>query len=63
MADAPTLSERVAQYERSVIAGAIAAHRGRLRPVYESLGIGRKTLYEKMQKHGLDRRLLTDGDD
>lgn len=63
VADAPTLSERVAQYERSVIAGAIAAHRGRLRPVYESLGIGRKTLYEKMQKHGLDRRLLTDGED
>ncbi|MGA0540670.1 sigma-54-dependent transcriptional regulator [Neotabrizicola sp. VNH66] len=54
------LAERVADYERSLIAGAIAAHGGRLKPVYETLGISRKTLYEKMQKHGLDRRLITD---
>jgi two-component system C4-dicarboxylate transport response regulator DctD len=58
--EAPRLADRVAAFERSVIAGAIAAHGGRLRPVYEALGIGRKTLYEKMQKHGLDRRLLTE---
>jgi two-component system C4-dicarboxylate transport response regulator DctD len=57
------LAERVAGFERSVIAGAIAAHRGHLRRVYESLGISRKTLYEKMQKHGLDRHLITDSDD
>ncbi len=38
----------------------IAAHQGHLRKVYESLGISRKTLYEKMQKHGLDRRLIAD---
>lgn len=60
---ATRLAETVAQYERSVIAGAIAAHRGRLRAVYETLGISRKTLYEKMQKHGLDRRLIVDGDE
>jgi two-component system C4-dicarboxylate transport response regulator DctD len=48
-----------------VIAGAIAAHGGHLRRVYESLGVSRKTLYEKMQKHGLDRRLVVEaeGDD
>ena len=57
------LAERVAEFERSVIAAAIAAHRGRLRRVYESLGISRKTLYEKMQKHGLDRRLVVEGDE
>ena len=34
--------------ERGIIAGAIAAHGGALRPVYEQLGISRKTLYEKM---------------
>jgi two-component system C4-dicarboxylate transport response regulator DctD len=56
------LADRVAQFERSVIAGAIAAHSGRLRSVYEQLGISRKTLYEKMQKHGLDRRLLSEAD-
>lgn len=59
---AARLPERVAAFERSVIAAAIAAAGGRLRPAYEALGIGRKTLYEKMQKHGLDRQLLLDPD-
>ncbi|MDS9467116.1 sigma-54 dependent transcriptional regulator [Paracoccus sp. MBLB3053] len=54
------LSDRVADFERSLIAGAIAAHGGRLRPVYETLGISRKTLYEKMQKYALDRRMIVD---
>jgi two-component system, NtrC family, C4-dicarboxylate transport response regulator DctD len=61
-ATAPRLADRVAAFERSVIAGAIAAHGGHLRRVYESLGMSRKTLYEKMLKHGLDRRLIVDGD-
>ncbi|MGL6210274.1 MAG: sigma-54-dependent transcriptional regulator, partial [Paracoccaceae bacterium] len=61
-ADASRLADRVAGFERSVIAGAIAAHGGHLRRVYESLGVSRKTLYEKMQKHGLDRHLIVDGD-
>lgn len=56
------LAERVAEFERSVIGAAIAAHGGHLRGVYESLGISRKTLYEKMQKYGLDRRLLLEGE-
>ncbi|MBU9699111.1 sigma-54 dependent transcriptional regulator [Rhodobacteraceae bacterium HSP-20] len=56
----PRLADRVALYERSVIAGTIAAHGGHLRRVYEQLGISRKTLYEKMVKHGLDRRLLSE---
>jgi two-component system C4-dicarboxylate transport response regulator DctD len=60
--EANRLADRVAGFERSVIAGAIAAHGGRLRRVYESLGISRKTLYEKMQKHGLDRRLVEEDD-
>lgn len=57
------LADRVAGFERSVIAAAITAHGGHLRRVYESLGISRKTLYEKMQKHGLDRRLIVESDD
>ena len=59
-ADGARLAERVAAFERSLIAGAIAAHGGRLRAVYETLGISRKTLYEKMQKYGLDRRLIVE---
>ena len=49
------LADRVAAFERSVIAGALTAHGGSLKPVYETLGISRKTLYEKMQRHGLDK--------
>jgi two-component system, NtrC family, C4-dicarboxylate transport response regulator DctD len=60
--DVPRLADRVAGFERSVIAGTIAAHGGHLRRVYEQLGVSRKTLYEKMQKHGLDRRLIADDD-
>ena len=56
--DAGRLADKVAAFERNIIAGAIAAHGGALRPVYESLGISRKTLYEKMQKYGLDKKLL-----
>jgi two-component system C4-dicarboxylate transport response regulator DctD len=58
----PRLADRVAGFERSVIGAAIAAHGGHLRGVYESLGISRKTLYEKMLKHGLDRRLILDAE-
>ncbi len=54
------LADRVAAFERSVIAAAISAHQGHLRKVYESLGMSRKTLYEKMQKHGLESRLIAD---
>jgi two-component system C4-dicarboxylate transport response regulator DctD len=56
------LALKVADYERSLIAATIAAHGGKLRAVYETLGISRKTLYEKMQKHGLDRRLILEHD-
>ncbi|MCV3738996.1 sigma-54 dependent transcriptional regulator [Rhizobium sp. TRM96647] len=57
------LSDKVAAYERSLIASALSAHGGSLRPVYEMLGISRKTLYEKMQKHGLDKNIRSDGGD
>jgi two-component system C4-dicarboxylate transport response regulator DctD len=50
------LAGRVAEYERNLIASALLAHGGSLKPVYESLGLSRKTLYEKMQKYGLGRR-------
>lgn len=50
---AMALADRVADFEKSIIAGALLAHRGSLKPVYESLNISRKTLYEKMQKYGL----------
>ena len=59
-AAAPTtrLAERVAAYERAEIVRALVAHRGALKPVYEALGLSRKTLYEKMQKLGIDKTSL-----
>ncbi|MFK7791450.1 MAG: sigma-54-dependent transcriptional regulator [Devosiaceae bacterium] len=51
-----TLSQQIAAHEKSLIAGAIAANDGNLKATYEVLGISRKSLYEKMQKHGLSRR-------
>jgi two-component system C4-dicarboxylate transport response regulator DctD len=50
------LAPRVAAFERSLIERTLAAYGGALRPVYEELGISRKTLYEKMQKYDLDKR-------
>jgi len=51
------LADKMGAFERQIIASTIAAHGGSLKPVYEQLGISRKTLYEKMQKYGLDKRL------
>lgn len=53
--EAGTLAERINAYEKSQIAAAISANGGRLKEAYESLGLSRKTLYDKMQKHGLNR--------
>lgn len=54
--NAVRLADRVADFEKSVIENALLAHSGSLKPVYETLGISRKSLYEKMQKYGIDRR-------
>ena len=57
--DSGRLADRVSAFERNILASAIAAHGGALKPVYEQLGISRKTLYEKMQKYGLDKKILS----
>lgn len=49
------LAQRVAAFERDLIVATLAAHGGRIKPVYETLGLSRKTLYEKMQKHRIDK--------
>ena len=53
--DPPRLADRVAAFERREIEAALSAHNGALRPVYEALGLSRKTLYEKMVKLGIDK--------
>ena len=49
------LVERIDRFEKSAIAAELAIQGGNLKATYESLGMSRKTLYEKMQKHQLRR--------
>lgn len=49
------LAEQVDRFERTVLSATLSANNGNLKATYESLGLSRKTLYEKMQKHGLRR--------
>ncbi len=53
-----TLREAVAAFERELVSKAIKAHRGRMDAVAEALGIGRRTLNEKIVKLGLDKDAL-----
>lgn len=53
-----TLREAVAAFERQMIARAIRAHGGRMDAVAEALGIGRRTLNEKIVKLGLNKDAL-----
>jgi two-component system C4-dicarboxylate transport response regulator DctD len=50
-----TLRGAVAVFERELIAKALAAHRGRMDATAEALGIGRRTLNEKIVKLGLNK--------
>jgi len=53
-----TLREAVAAFERQLIAKAIKTHQGRMDAVAEALGIGRRTLNEKIVKLGLNKAEL-----
>lgn len=59
LVDVPSsLREAVAAFERELIGKAIKAHEGRMDAAAESLGIGRRTLNEKIVKLGLDKDAL-----
>ncbi|WP_299146389.1 sigma-54 dependent transcriptional regulator [uncultured Tateyamaria sp.] len=53
-----TLREAVAAFEKQLIAKAIQTHGGRMDTVADALGIGRRTLNEKVVKLGLDKAAL-----
>lgn len=50
-----TLRAAIAAFERQLIGQAITAHKGRMDAIAEALGIGRRTLNEKIVKLGLDK--------
>lgn len=50
-----TLPQQIDQFEKTLIAQALSRHKGDIKKTHESLGVPRKTLYDKMRKHGLER--------
>jgi two-component system C4-dicarboxylate transport response regulator DctD len=50
-----TLPQQVEVFEKSIIEQELMQQKGSLKKTMEALGIPRKTLYDKMQKYGLDK--------
>lgn len=50
-----SLFDQVASYEKALIATELKRNGGAIKPTYETLGLSRKALYEKMRKYGLGR--------
>ncbi len=59
---AGNLSEQVEHFERALIASEMARPHGSLRSLAEALGIPRKTLHDKLRKHGLNFAAGEDSD-
>ncbi|WP_417565940.1 sigma-54-dependent transcriptional regulator [Marinobacter sp.] len=55
-----TLAEMTDGFERSAIITALNACHGSIKDTMVQLGIARKTLYDKMRKHGLDKAQFKD---
>ncbi len=53
------LPERMERFEAQLIREALQAHQGDIKATLESLGIPRKTFYDKLQRHGIDRQQYT----
>ncbi len=50
-----SLPERIEQFERMIIKQTLKEQHGRIKDTMVNLGIARKTLYDKMKKHGLEK--------
>jgi two-component system C4-dicarboxylate transport response regulator DctD len=56
-----SLSDRLEQFEKALISAELSFHKGSIKEVMEVLGLPRRTLNEKMQKHGLRREAFVTG--
>jgi two-component system, NtrC family, C4-dicarboxylate transport response regulator DctD len=54
------LSDMMAAHERKLLVDALIRNRGALKPVYESLGLSRKALYDKLTRYGIDKTQFQD---
>ncbi|MCY1437266.1 C4-dicarboxylate transport transcriptional regulatory protein DctD [compost metagenome] len=50
-----SLAEQVEAFEAQCLRGALARHKGEIKAVMNELQLPRRTLNEKMQRHGLVR--------
>lgn len=55
-----TLTETMDSFEHSVLTSALNACHGSIKDTMVQLGVARKTLYDKMKKHGLDKAQFKD---
>ncbi|WP_152208098.1 sigma-54-dependent transcriptional regulator [Marinobacter changyiensis] len=55
-----TLTEMMDAFERSAVVAALNACQGSIKDTMIQLGLARKTLYDKMKKHGLDKSEFKD---
>ncbi|WP_251864526.1 sigma-54 dependent transcriptional regulator [Achromobacter sp. Marseille-Q4962] len=51
-----SLPERMERYEARILRETLAAHQGEVKATLQSLGIPRKTFYDKLQRHGIERQ-------
>lgn len=51
-----SLPERMERHEALLIREALARHRGDVKATLRDLGLPRKTFYDKLQRHGIDRQ-------
>jgi len=62
-ADGGSLPERLARFERELLCQALSASQGRVTDAADRLGIPRKKLYLRMQRHGIDKMRFSGADD
>ena len=56
-----TLPEQMELHEGNLIRQALATHQGDVQATIKALGIPRKTFYDKLQRHGIDRASYANG--
>ncbi len=50
-----SLNQRTDSFEQIILIEALHRHQGRLKEVQQELQVSRKTLYDKLRKHQLDK--------
>ena len=61
--DSRSLSEHLERSERAFLLAALQAHNGAITEAATRLGISRKTLWEKMRRHGIEKQRARESED